>query len=302
MNLGHQFHFYRLSCRCRNGAGRFRDCHIASDGWIHNQSRSPKLRSWLSAEVGELQLRYGTTTAHMPLEKGQGQGQGRQWGRAGPQSWYQAGVCGWRFEGRLALTAPHVIRVHMTPTSAHPQGFQTPLGLGLSLTCIPLCPAHWGLGVALQMPRGNLVSLVRLAPSALRLRGEDSVEPTSHPGCRAHWGDMGAAPRVLTLGALSSGLGWGLRRCSPLLLCPGFLAHLCIPTPLDSDPAGDEYTPLPFTPLPVLLSHPHSEASAGVNPDHAEVTCPGSSMRDRSCSPGCLGLFTVPPPPPPSQL
>lgn len=239
----------------------------------------------------------GTTAAHMPLEKGQAQG--RQWGRAGPQSWYQACVRGWRFEGRLAPTAPQVIRVHMIPTSAHPPGFQTPLGLGLSSTRIPLCPALWGLGVALQMPRGTVVSL---APSALQLRGEDSVEPTSHPGCRAHWGDKDAAPRVLTLGALTSGLGWGLRRCSPLLLCPGFLAPLCIPTPRDSDPASDEYTPLPFTPLPMLLSHPHSEVSVGVNPDHTGVTCPGSSMQDSACSPGCLGLLTLPPPRPPSQL
>lgn len=183
----------------------------------------------------------------------------------------------------------------MTPTSAHPPGCQTPLGLGLSLTRLPLCPALWGLGVALQMPRGNLVSL---APSALRLRGEDSVEPTSHPGCRAHWGDKAAAPRVLTLGALTSGLGWTLRRCSPLLLCPGLLAPLCIPTPLDSDPASDEYSPLPFTPLPILLSHPHSEVSVGENPDHAGVACPGGSMRDSACCPGCLGLLTLPPPTP----
>lgn len=230
MNLGHQFHLYPLSCRCRNGAGRFRDCHVA------NQSRSPKLRSWLSGGwKASAQIRHNCRP--YALREGAGAGQAVGKGRSAVVV-YQAGVRGWRFEGRLAPTAPQVIRVHMTPTSAHPPGCQTPLGLGLSLTRLPLCPALWGLGVALQMPRGNLVSL---APSALRLRGEDSVEPTSHPGCRAHWGDKAAAPRVLTLGALTSGLGWTLRRCSPLLLCPGLLAPLCIPTPLDSDPASDEY-------------------------------------------------------------
>lgn len=75
MNLGHQFHLYPLSCRCRNGAGRFRDCHVA------NQSRSPKLRSWLSGGwKASAQIRHNCRP--YALREGAGAGQAVGKGRS----------------------------------------------------------------------------------------------------------------------------------------------------------------------------------------------------------------------------
>lgn len=109
-----------------------------------------------------------------------------------------------------------------------------------------LGPALQRLGAAIQMPSGYLVIP---APSAPRLRGEASVEPTVHLGCRAHLGHMDAAPHVLTFG-----LGQEAQKTQPpppaLPRAPDL--SLSAPAPL--------VFPVTNAPPPTLLSHPHSEA------------------------------------------